>query len=67
MPIMFPPRSTRRKQKNRAFTLLEILIALAIIGLIVGVGVANLDKIFGNAQVDISKSFVQSGVNFAVK
>ncbi len=42
----------------RAFTLLEILIVLAIIGLLVGLGVTNFDKIFGGAQQDVAHTFV---------
>ena len=44
------------------FSLLEILVVLAIIGLIVGVAVANLGSIFGGAQVKVAKLFVTSEV-----
>jgi general secretion pathway protein G len=47
--------STRRaaapRQLSRAgFTLLEILVVLAIIGLLAGLAITNVDKIFGGAQ-----------------
>jgi general secretion pathway protein G len=43
-------RSTRS-----AFTLLEILIVLALVGLLAGVLISNVDKVFGESQVDIAK------------
>ncbi|MFA5265046.1 MAG: type II secretion system major pseudopilin GspG [Opitutaceae bacterium] len=57
--IRFPNRDRVTGHKmSRAFTLLEILVVLAIIGMLVGLGVTNLDKIFGGAQVDIARTFV---------
>jgi general secretion pathway protein G len=47
---------------NRAFTLLEIMIALAILGLLVGLAVSNLDGIFGGAQVSTAKLFVNESI-----
>lgn len=41
---------------------MEILIVLAIIGLLVGLGVSNLDRIFGGAQTDIARTFVNSSM-----
>jgi general secretion pathway protein G len=52
------PSSSRR----RAFTLLEIMIALAILGLLVGLAVTNLDTIFGGAQVKTAQLFVGEAV-----
>lgn len=52
----------RRREALRAFTLLEILVVLAIIGLLVGLGVTNLDRLFGGAQEDIAKTFVNSSL-----
>lgn len=46
----------------RAFTLLEIMIALAILGLLVGLAVSNLDTIFGGAQVSTAKLFVNESI-----
>ncbi len=42
----------------RGFTLLEIMVVLAIIGLLVSLAIANLDKIFGGAKVDTARIFV---------
>ncbi len=51
------PRSARD-----AFTLLEILVVLGIIGLLVGLAVTNIKGIFSNKQEDIAKMFVQNSL-----
>lgn len=43
---------------RRAFTLVEILIVIAILGMLVGVLVKNVDGIFGGSQVDTTRIFV---------
>jgi general secretion pathway protein G len=63
----FPVSSLRRRlayggQGRRAFTLLEIMIALAILALLVGLAVTNLDTVFGNAQGTTAKLFVSEAV-----
>jgi general secretion pathway protein G len=60
-PILrFSPRRTA--SGRRAFTLLEIMIALAILGLLVGLAVTNLDTVFGGAQVSTAKLFVNESI-----
>ena len=59
---MFLPTHPKSRRATRAFTLLEILIALAILGLLVGLAVGNLDKIFGNSQESVAKLFVQESI-----
>ncbi len=50
------------RHRRRAFTLLEILVVLAIIGLLVGLVVSNTDKIFGQSQEAIAKIFVRDSL-----
>ena len=48
----------RRLSQLTGFTLLEILVVLAIIGLLAGLAITNVDKIFGGAQGSTAKLFV---------
>lgn len=48
----------RRANPVAAFTLLEILVVLAIVGLLAGLAITNVDKIFGTSQVGVAKLFV---------
>lgn len=59
--MRFPTRKTLRTS-TRAFTLLEILVVLAIIGLLVGLAVSKVGNIFGAKQEDIARLFVNSSV-----
>jgi general secretion pathway protein G len=66
-PRFSPVSSLRRRlayggQGTRGFTLLEIMIALAILALLVGLAVTNLDTVFGNAQGTTAKLFVSESV-----
>jgi len=45
-----------------AFTLLEILVVLAIIGLLAGLAITNVTNIFGNKQVDVARLFVNQSL-----
>ncbi len=53
----------RRAPRTRGFTLLEIMVVLAILGLLVGLAVTNLDKIFGGAQEKVAHTFVTTSLS----
>jgi len=48
--------------RGRGFTLLEILVVLAILGLLVGLAVSNTDKIFGQSQETVARIFVRDSL-----
>jgi general secretion pathway protein G len=58
--------SRRVRAARRAFTLLEILVVLAIIGLLAGLAITNIDKIFGGAQVSVAQTFVNQTMKTAL-
>ncbi len=47
------------------FTLLEILVTLAIIGLLAGLAISNSDKIFGQSQETVARIFVRDSLRTA--
>ena len=55
------PSAIARKSL-RAFTILEILVVIAIAGMLVGLVVTNLTKLFGDSKIDIAGMFVKSSI-----
>ncbi len=55
---------TRHRLRPRAgFTLLEMIVVLAIIGLIVGLVVTKVGNIFGDSQESVAKIFVRESMS----
>jgi len=58
LPFALPPRAERRIDLKAAFTLIEILIALAILGMLVAVSVTKLTNILGRSSANVASLFV---------
>ena len=54
------------RRLTRGFTLLEILVTLAIIGLLAGLAISNSDKIFGQSQEAVARIFVRDSLKTAL-
>jgi general secretion pathway protein G len=50
------------RRDSRGFSILEILVVLAIIGLLVGLVVTNIDSVFGQSQAKVAQIFVRDSV-----
>lgn len=50
--------SVSLRRGSRGFTIVEILVVLAIIGLLVGLVVTNADKVLGSSSEKVAKIFV---------
>ena len=63
MTLLNPVPGRRRViSATKAFTLLEILVVLAIIGLMVSLAVVNIDNLFGGAKKDTAELFVKQSM-----
>ena len=54
---MSAPNKIPTSPNQRGFSLIEILIVLAILGLLASILVVNFEKIFSGAEEQIAKSF----------
>jgi len=53
-------RISKKLKKNKGFTLVEILIVLALIGIIAGLSMSNIGSIFGGSKVKAAQQWVNS-------
>ncbi len=49
-----------KHRRSRGFTLVEILIVLALIGIVAGLAMSNLGEIFGGGKVKAAQTWVNS-------
>ena len=52
--------SIKKISSKRGFTLVEILIVLALIGIVAGLAMSNLGEIFGGGKVKAAQTWVNS-------
>ncbi len=51
-------KSHKFSERRSAFTLVEMLLVIALIAILAGVAIVNVDKIFGGNQESVAKIFV---------
>ncbi len=56
------PLALRSAALRRGFTLMEIMVALAILGLLVGLAITNLGGMFEGGRRDVASLFVNSSL-----
>jgi len=60
------PDHTPSHRARRGFTLVEILLAIAIVGMLVGLAVSRIDSIFGQSQEQVARLFVGDSMKTAL-
>lgn len=58
--IKIPQELFYKSRRPRGFTLVEILIVLALIGIVAGLAMSNLGEIFGGGKVKAAQTWVNS-------
>ena len=53
-------KNSNQMRKTRGFTLVEILIVLALIGIVAGLAMQNLGGIFGGGKIKAAQTWVNS-------
>jgi general secretion pathway protein G len=61
-PMHTPRTSAHRRTSLRAFTMMELLVVLAILGLLAGLAISNVTGIFGGAQASTAQLFVKESM-----
>ncbi len=51
----------------KAFTVLEMMIVIAIIAMLVGLAVGNFEKLFGESKVSTAEIFVKSSIKLPLQ
>ncbi len=67
--MRFAPRSVLVPSRSRraAFTLLEIMVALGILSLLIGLAVGNLEGVFDDAKLTTAKLFVRETIRLPLQ
>ena len=52
----------RASKSSRGFTMMELLVVLAILGLLAGLAISKVDNIFGGAQASTAQLFVKESM-----
>lgn len=60
--ISVPAHPAARRRSSAGFTVIEMLVVLAIIGLIIGLVVTNTGRIFGQSQEAVARIFVRDSL-----
>ncbi len=63
---MTPVQKNTARRLRKGFTLMEILVAVAIVGMLVGLAVTNVGKILGEGQEFSAKTMVNDSMKTAL-